>query len=175
MNTKINVKPIKSVLVDTDVSDLNRFLILDSQFEILFDSINNLAAKICKVPVAIITLVDDHRIWYKSEAGYSYVTDIPKSDLFCGLVSKKNEYLEIHDIDQDELHKDHDFDLDGKKFRFYAGAPVKLPLGEVIGVIGVFDTKPKTLTSQQREVLLGLADILTKALVTKHFLSRVVN
>ena len=175
MSTKNDSMPTKSVLVDKDVSDLHRFLVLDSQFEILYDSITNLAAKICKVPVALITFVDDHRIWFKSEVGYSYVTDIPRSDLFCGLVAKKNEYLEIHDIDKDESHKDHDYDLDGRKFRFYAGAPVKLPLGELVGVVCVFDTKPKKLTEQQREVLLGLADILTKALVTKNFLSRVVS
>lgn len=168
-------KPLKSVLVDTDSSALHRFLVLDSQFEILYDSINNLAAKICKTPVALITLVDDHRIWFKSGAGYSYVTDIPKSDFFCGLVAKKNEYLEIEDISKDELYKDNQFELDGKKFKFYAGVPVKLPLGELIGVVCVFDTKPKSLTEQQREVLWGLADILAKALVTKNFLSRVVN
>ncbi len=91
------------------------------------------------------------------------------------LVAKTNEYLEIGDISKDEIHKDNRLNLNGQKFMFYAGAPVKLPLGEMISVVCVFDTQPRHLNEMQREVLLGLADILTKALVTKNFLGRVVN
>lgn len=175
MSAKISKKPTKSVVVGNEVSALHKFLILDSQFEILYDSIANLAAKVCEVPVALITFVDDDRIWFKSEVGYSNVTDIPRRDLFCGMVATTNEYLEIRDISKDKAHKGHHLDLDGQKFMFYAGAPVKLPLGELVGVVCVFDIQPRHLTEQQRTVLLGLADILTKALVPKNFLGRVVN
>ncbi len=85
MTTKNSNKPTQNLVEERKPSALHKFLVLDSQFEILYDSITNLAAKICEVPVALITFVDDERVWFKSEVGYSNVTDIPRRDLFCGI------------------------------------------------------------------------------------------
>ena len=176
MSTRISNKPaaksIESVLSDTA---FQQAVVLDSQFEILFDSIIKLVVKVCEVQTAVISFVEDDRILYKSDEGYSNVLDTRKRDLFCGMVAATNKCLEISDISKDKLYQTHKLDLDGYKFKFFAGAPIKLPLGEVIGVLCVLDIQPRHLTEMQRDVLLGLSDVLAKALVSKNFLGRAIN
>lgn len=174
MRVKVNVDPITNEVLNTIPSAVYAHLILDSQFETFYDSVTQLASKVCEVPVALITFLDDERIWIKSEFGFPVVKDIPRREVFCGLVVSNNQYLEISDTYEDELHKDHQLGIDGNIFRFYAGAPIKLPLGETIGVLCLFDTVPKSLTAQQRETLIGLADIVEKALVAKNSYIRLI-
>lgn len=151
------------------VHALRQLNVLDSQYEALYDSITALAAKITNMPIAIITLLDEDRIWFKSVVGLTGVTQTPRKSRYCDWVVTQNEYLEIEDISKDPLHCQHPLVNGETKFMFYAGAPITLPLGEVIGVLCVFDKMPNKLNEMQRDILIGLANVISKALVTKSF------
>lgn len=156
------VKNSDEIIKISNLSKKHKLLILNSQFETLHASFTNLASKICDTPVSLITFVDHDHIWVKSSKGSINSYDGPRNELFCGAVATRNDFLEIEDINDDILYLDNKFLIDGKKCRFYAGAPIKLPMGEMIGVICVFDYNPRKLTDMQREVMMGLADILSK-------------
>lgn len=82
-----------------------------------------------------------------------------------------DEYLEVPDTTLDASHACHPLVTDTPNFMFYAGAPLKLPLGEVIGALCVFDTKPNAMSQHQKNMLVELANVITKALVIKNHMS----
>lgn len=137
------------------VHALRQLNVLDSQYEELYDAITELAAKITNMPVALITLLDEDRIWFKSVVGLTGISQSPRKSRYCDWVVIKSEFLEIEDISKNSLHCQHPLVNGETKFMFYAGAPITLPLGEVIGVLCVFDNKPNKLNEMQRDVLIG--------------------
>lgn len=149
-------------------------LVLDSQFEAFFDSITDLTSKMCLVPVALITFVNTETIWVQSQVGFPFVQMLHNKGRFCGVFPRDRNYFEISDTDTDTIHESHAFYIQGKKAKFYAGAKIKLPLGETIGVLCVFDTEPRTLLKIQRDYLLGMAQVIEKALVTRNFINHVI-
>ncbi|HYN53562.1 MAG TPA: GAF domain-containing protein [Methylotenera sp.] len=150
------------------ISAENQLRVLNSQYESLFNSICKFATIICNVPIAMITFVDEQTVWIKIESGADGISQVPCTDAFCGWVVKNDAYLEIPDISLDPNHFSHPLVAAQPNFRFYAGAPLKLPLGEVIGTLCIFDTKPNALDETQKLVLIALAEVLNKALVFKN-------
>lgn len=174
MSARISNKPNNKPKSEPCTSAFDKSILLESQFETLNASIINLLATVCEVPVALIAFVDSDRILYKSEEGYSNIKDIRRRDLFCELVASTNNFLEIKNITKDILYQAHNLDFDDYKFRFFAGAPINLPLGEMVGILCILDIQPRHLTEMQREVLIGLADVLSKTLVSKTYLEHAV-
>ncbi len=148
-------------------------IVLDSQFEAVFDSITQLVAQQLDVPVALITFVDDDSIWIHSEVGFPAPKVLPNKRKFCGIFPKDEQFFEIVDTDLDDAHREHLFYIEGIKARYYAAARIKLPLGEMIGVLCIFDTSQRSLDEKQREFLIGLAVVIEKILVTKGFHKRI--
>ncbi len=148
-------------------------IVLDSQFEAVFDSITLLASSHLNAPVALITFVDDDSIWIHSEVGYPDVKVVPNKKKFCGVFPKDKLFFEIVDTDLDKEHAEHVYFIEGIKAKYYAAARIKLPLGEMVGVLCIFDTKKRSLNDSQREFLIGLASIVEKILVTKSFQKRI--
>jgi len=143
--------------------------ILDSQYEALYNSITKLAAKITHMPVVIITLSDENRIWIKSVKGLNGIEDGPSQQMYGDWLFKTSSCLEIADISKDYSYSEHPFVNGETKFMFYAAAPITLPLGEIIGVLSVFDIKPNKLDPIHRDVLFGLTQLISNALVIKSF------
>lgn len=152
------------------ISSIRKLQVLDSQFEIFYQAVTKLASTICDVPVAMITFVDDQTIWIKSAIGVPGVTQVPRENAFCGWVVTNDEYLEVPNTTLDPNHSCHPFVKDSPNFMFYAGVPLKLPLGEVIGALCVFDTKPNAMSDYQKKMLIELANVICKALVMKNHL-----
>lgn len=150
-------------------------LVLDSQFEEFFDSITALTSKMCIAPLSLITFVNDESIMVQSQVGYPFVKMLHNKGRFCGIFPQRGDYFEISDTDTDFIHDSHAFYINGVKARFYAGAKIKLPLGEMIGVISVIDVVPRTLYDIQRDYLMEMAHIIEKAYVIKNSLSRVID
>lgn len=146
---------------------LHKLQVLDSQYEVFYNTVNKLAALICDVPVALITLADDENIWINSEIGNSGITQIPRESAFCSWVLN-DEFHEVTNISLNINRYCHPLIEGASSFMFFAGAPLKLPMGEVIGTLCVFDIKPKRMTIKQKTMLIGLADIVAKALVVKN-------
>lgn len=154
------------------IAAVHKVQVLDSQYETFYNSINKLAALICEVPVAMLTMVDDENVWISSAVGAPGVTKIPRENAFCGWVVTNDQYLEVPDTSLDINHSCHPLVTDAPNFMFYAGTPLTLPMGEVIGALCVFDVKPNRMTMNQKTMLEGLADIVSKALVVKNHVVR---
>ena len=150
------------------VSEQRKQIILDSQYEALFDSVTKLITQLNHLPVALITILDENKIKFKSVVGLTGINEMPHEDTFGGWVINNNQYLEIEDVTKNARHFDHFLVTADTHFRFYAGTPILLPMGEVLGTICVFDTKPNKFNNMQRDTLIGLADIVSKVLVTKY-------
>lgn len=148
-------------------------LMLDSQFEAFFDAVTSLTAKLCHSPVALVTFIEDDSIWIQSQIGFPDTKMLPNKKKVGAIFPKENDYFEVSHSAMDKMLKKHLFLIENQKTEFYAGAHIRLPLGEMVGVLCVFDNKPRRLTAMQRTYLVGMAKVIEKALVTRNFVKRV--
>jgi len=138
--------------------------VLDSGPEPIFDALTRTASQICDTPVALLSLIDTDRQWFKSNIGLPGVEQTPRDIAFCAHAIAQNELLEIPDATQDPRFIDNPLVTSQPNIRFYAGAPVTLSGGQNIGTLCVVDQKPKELTLLQRETLTSLAAVAAQAL-----------
>lgn len=135
--------------------------ILDSQPEKKYDDLTELAAYICDAPVAMISLIDKDRQWFKSKIGLD-TCETEREISFCThAINQPDEIYEIEDTTNHELFKDNPF-VTKKGVKFYAGAPLIYQSGYVLGTICVIDYKPKSLSNKQKEALKNLANQVVK-------------
>lgn len=146
---------------------LRQLNVLDSAQEGLFDSIVNLASEVCGMPIALISLVDTDRQWFKAKTGLKDVTETKREFSFCSHAITGNKLMEVNDATEDKRFFDNPLVTAEPNIVFYAGATLALPAGEKIGTICVIDNKPNQLTEVQKTVLTGLAEITTKALIAR--------
>ncbi|MDN3551805.1 PAS domain S-box protein [Mucilaginibacter aquaedulcis] len=144
---------------------LRSYDVLDTLPEKEYDAITRLASYICNVPVALITLIDADRQWYKSEHGADR-GETPRAGAFCNYTIQSDELLEVDDTLLDETFKDNIY-VTTENIRFYAGAPLIDPDGHRLGSLCVVDSVPHKLTAEQRDALQILA-----AEVMSHFVLR---
>ncbi len=135
---------------------LLEYQILDSTPEISFDDLTRLASFICGTPMAIITLVDKDRQWFKSIIGLD-AQETPRDISFCGHVIHDETFMTVEDALQDPRFHDNPLVTSGPNIRFYAGAPLKSPSGHSIGTLCVADSKPRKMTNEQTVALEALA------------------
>jgi diguanylate cyclase (GGDEF)-like protein len=135
---------------------LDRYAIVDTKPEQAFDDIVRLAATLCDVPAAAISLIDRDRLWFKARIGIDQ-PQLHRSRSLCGhAIAAPNETLVVDDLAQHPGYAQRRRFL-GMHPRFYAGVPLLSPEGHALGVLNVGDTIPRTLTPQQREGLRLLA------------------
>lgn len=135
---------------------LRRYEILDTPVEVVFDDMAQLAAGICDTPMALISLIDEHRQWFKSRIGFD-VLETPREQSFCAHAINEEAFLEIEDARNDERFADNPLVTSSPEIRFYAGAVLKTPEGEHLGTLCVLDRKARTLSAAQRVTLETLA------------------
>lgn len=146
---------------------LRQLKVLDSPFETVFDSITQLASEVCGMPVSLIALIDEDRQWFKSNFGMADITETSRTMAFCAHTILGNEVLVVPDATQDKRFSDNPLVTGKPDIRFYAGAPITLPLGENIGTLCVIDRKAGHLEEHQRVILQGLAKITANLLVAR--------
>ncbi len=129
------------------LSTLKRLNILDTPPETAFDDITHLAALLCGAPMALISLVDDKRVWFKSKRGIP-VPEMPRESSLCALVVDTAKELCVSDVQADEYLSKHPMMKGGSEIRFYAGFPVIIGGGHAVGTLCVADTKPHELSSE---------------------------
>jgi GAF domain-containing protein len=135
---------------------LRQYHILDTAPEQVFDDITKLAAFICGAPIAIMSLIDQERQWFKSRVGMQ-VEQTPREQALCAHTILKKEILEIEDTQSDRRFADNPLVLNAPHIRFYAGAPLLTQEGHALGSLCVIDRHPRKLSTEQRDCLERLA------------------
>ena len=130
--------------------------ILDTPSEERFDRITRIAQRIFNVPIALVSLVDSNRQWFKSCAGLD-ATETPRSISFCGHAILADEAFVISDALLDSRFADNPLVTGAPKIRFYAGQPLKASNGSRLGTLCVIDRKPHQLTPSDLDALRDLA------------------
>lgn len=135
---------------------LHEYEILDTEREQAFDDLAALASYICETPISAVSLIDEHRQWFKSSVGLSD-RETPRGISFCQHAILEEEILIVPDATKDDRFKDSPLVTAGLKLQFYAGVPLIAPNGCAIGALCVKDSRPRTLTADQLDALKRLA------------------
>ena len=137
--------------------------VLDTLPEDEFDDITRLAAHICGVPIAAVSLIDAERQWFKSIVGLP-VTQTPRSAAFCAHTILQDNVMVVPDAQADARFADNPLVTGDPNIRFYAGVPLITEDGQALGSLCVIDRAPRRLTGDQQETLRLLARLVTNQL-----------
>lgn len=138
---------------------LRRYEILDTGSEEAFDRIVELAAAMFDVPIALISLVDEDRQWFKAKVGID-ATQTPRSWAFCDHAIRDGDALVVADARDDERFANNPLVTGDPNIRFYAGAVIETAEGDGLGTVCVIDRKPRPpLNDNQLAGLLALAGL----------------
>ena len=135
---------------------LRNLKILDTDPEERFDRITRLAKRVFGTPIALVSLVDADRQWFKSRQGLDAV-ETPRDISFCGHAILNDEILVVNDAHTDERFCDNPLVSSDPKIRFYAGCPLSAPNGSKIGTLCIIDREPRELDQEDRDMLDELA------------------
>ncbi len=147
----------------TRLNVLWQYEVLDTLPEALFDDLTELAARICESPIALISLVDEKRQWFKSRVGTT-MTETSRDISFCGHALTQTGLFIVPDATKDERFADNPLVISEPRIRFYAGAPLVTPDGHVLGTLCVIDKVPRELREDQKQALQILARLVVSQL-----------
>lgn len=142
---------------------LQALMVLDTPPEERFDRVVRFAAEQLDMPMALVTLVDGDRQWFKSRFGL----DAPQTGrdvAFCAHAILQPETFVVEDTQLDERFVDNPLVTGAPHIRFYAGAPLSAPGGERVGTLCVLDRKPRSLDTVEMAVLEALRTLVNEAL-----------
>ncbi len=135
---------------------LCRYQILDTEPETAFDDFATLAAQICQTPIALLSLIDRDRQWFKAKVGTT-LAQTPREIAFCAHAIEQNDVFVVPDTLMDERFATNPLVTGKPHLRFYAGAPLINPQGYALGTLCVLDRVPRTLNTAQIEALQALS------------------
>ncbi len=131
--------------------------LLDSRADPAFDRITRMAAKLLEVPTVLVSLVDDHRQWFKSRYGLD-ASETARSISFCGHTILQRDIFVVENATAHPDFCDNPLVTDAPHIRFYAGAPICTPDGHRIGTLCLIDYKPRSFSGTQKSLHRFLAD-----------------
>ncbi|MBP2832997.1 GAF domain-containing protein [Aquimarina sp. U1-2] len=139
------------------LKDLEAYYIMDTLPEEDLNELAEIASAICETPISLISLLDDSRQWFKAVKGLK-VRETPIEQAFCKFtLDHPEEVLVVEDSWLDERFKDNALVVGDPNIRFYAGAPLVTPLGNVLGTLCIIDRKPRHISEHQKKALQLLA------------------
>lgn len=146
------------------VAYLHALAVLDTAAEPLFDALTRAAATVIGVPIALVSLIDSDRQWFKSNLGLSGTTETSRDLAFCAHAILGDGLMEVPDAQLDARFEHNPLVTGGPRIRFYAGAPITLGNDLRLGTLCVIDQQPRVLSDTQRQVLRELARAAALAL-----------
>jgi PAS domain S-box-containing protein len=146
---------------------LRRYELLDSGSEVEYDDLTKIAAQICGTPIALITLVDSERQWFKARVGLD-LAETPRDQAFCAYAIHDAATFVVPDAAEDARFADNALVLGEPRIRFYAGAPLQTGDGINLGTLCVIDRQPRGLTREQQEALEALARQVVRLIELRH-------
>ncbi len=139
---------------------LYRYCVLDTPEEAAFDRITELAARLFQAPIAVVSLVDRDRQWFKSHFGLN-IAETSRDSSFCTHAILSDHPMIVADAVKDARFRDRAMVVGSCKIRFYAGAPLITPAGHRIGTLAVMDTRPRAgFTEEETASLADLAGVV---------------
>jgi len=157
------IEPATPVDEATRIGTLRALDILDTAPEERFDRLTRLAKRLFGVPIALVSLIDANRQWFKSCDGLG-VRETSREISFCGHAILSDDILLIPDTLLDERFCDNPLVLDDPHIRFYAGCPLRAPNGSRLGTLCLIDRAPRTFDAQDLHPLRDLAQMAEQEL-----------
>ena len=151
--------PMMSTNDAARVEALQKYAILDSEPEQAFDDLTLLASYVCKTPIALISLVDEDRQWFKAKVGIS-AKETSRNIAFCSTAIQQTDVFVVPDALQDERFRTNPLVVSEPNIRFYAGAPLINEDGYALGTLCVIDRTPRNLAPDQEAALKALSRLV---------------
>lgn len=164
---------------DLRIRTLRSLCILDTGGEERFDRITRVAQRLFGVPIALVSLVDSDRQWFKSKQGLD-ADETSREISFCGHAILSEDIMVVADTARDERFADNPLVSGDPKIRFYAGCPVQAPNGQQMGTLCLIDREPREFAESDRLALRDMAgmveaEIASLAMATTDVLTRISN
>jgi len=140
---------------------LHALNLLDTPPEEVFDRITRLVARVLDVPIALVSLVDTDRQWFKSRVGLDAI-ETPRELAFCAHAIVQTSPMIVPDATLDERFADNSLVTSNPNIRFYAGVPLRSVSGLSIGTLCAIDSKPRKLNADEINILIDLAAVISK-------------
>lgn len=140
---------------------LHALNLLDTPPEEVFDRITRLVARVLDVPIALVSLVDTDRQWFKSRVGLDAI-ETPRELAFCAHAIVQTSPMIVPDATLDERFADNALVTSNPNIRFYAGVPLRSVSGLSIGTLCAIDSKPRKLNADEINILIDLAAVISK-------------
>jgi signal transduction histidine kinase len=146
------------------LKELHSYGVLDTMYEEEFNDVVRLAARLCQMPIAMISLVDKKRLWFKAKIGINDV-ELPREISFCAhVVASDLNFFEVQDALQDQRFEDNPWVKEDPNIRYYAAVPLINKNGYKMGTLCVYDHQPNSLDEDQQYTLKILAKQVVKLL-----------
>ena len=141
------------------LEDLKSLNILDTPSEERFDRLTRMARRMFGVPIALVSLIDESRQWFKSNMGLE-ASETARDISFCGHTILGDNVFMVPDTREDERFHDNPLVLNNPNIRFYAGCPIRLPNSSKMGTLCIIDNKPRELEEEDLLLLKDLASMV---------------